>query len=63
MPPAAQQELVEWGPAKTPEAMMALLLAQRVPIGEVVPDPPTAPEITDNRPFTEYFLLRRNFAF
>jgi hypothetical protein len=60
MPPAARQDLIEWGPAATPEAMMALVLAGRLPLEQVVPTSPNAPPITDDRPFNEYFMLRRH---
>jgi predicted membrane-bound spermidine synthase len=59
MPPAARRDLVEWGPAATPEAMAGLILAPRLALAAVAPSPPTAPAITDDRPFNEYFLLRR----
>ncbi len=62
MPMAARQDLIEWGPAPTAEAMAALILAPRVPIGAVAPEPATAPPITDDRPFNEYFLLRRTLS-
>jgi predicted membrane-bound spermidine synthase len=59
MPPMARRDLVEWGPATTPEAMAALILAPRLALSALAPSPPTAPAITDDRPFNEYFLLRR----
>jgi spermidine synthase len=59
MPQAARRDLVEWGPVPTPEAMAALILAPRLALSALVPSPPTAPAITDDRPFNEYFLLRR----
>jgi hypothetical protein len=59
MPKAAQRDLMEWGPAQTPEGMAATILAQRVSLGAIVPEIATAPQITDDRPFNEYFLLRR----
>jgi len=59
LPEAARRDLVEWGPAATPEAMAALILAPRVAIGEIASAEVTAPPITDDRPFNEYFLLRR----
>jgi hypothetical protein len=59
MPKAAQRDLMEWGPAETPEAMAAMILAPRVSISAIVPDIATASPITDDRPFNEYFLLRR----
>lgn len=63
MPEPAQRDLMEWGPSETPEAMAALILAPRVPIGQVVSETVSAPMITDDRPFNEYFLLRRELGF
>ncbi len=62
MPMAAQRDLMEWGPAQTPEEMAAMILAPRVSLSAIVPDVARAPPITDDRPFNEYFLLRRLFG-
>jgi predicted membrane-bound spermidine synthase len=59
LPPAAQQDLVEWGPGKTPLEMAALILGSRAPASDVVASPPSALSITDDRPFNEYYLLRK----
>jgi spermidine synthase len=59
LPPGAQQDLVEWGPANTPEEMAEMIFARHVPISKIAPIVATAPPITDDRPFNEYFLLRR----
>jgi spermidine synthase len=59
LPPGAQQDLVEWGPANTPQEMAEMILAWHVPLSNIAPIVATAPPITDDRPFNEYFLLRR----
>jgi spermidine synthase len=59
MPRAAQLDLTEWYPANTPKATATMILAQRVPISEIAPAVAATPAITDDRPFNEYFLLRR----
>jgi predicted membrane-bound spermidine synthase len=61
MPREAQLDLTEWGPANTPESMAKEILAQRVSMSDVVPSitGSSAITITDDRPFNEYFLLRR----
>ncbi len=62
LPKAAQQDLVEWGHARTPEDMANIILEGRIPISRLVSDPATALAITDDRPFNEYFVLRRYLA-
>ena len=59
LPPAAQRDLIEWGPGNTPLEMASLILANKVPVSDIVANPPGAPAITDDRPFNEYYLLRR----
>jgi spermidine synthase len=59
IPRPAQLDLTEWGPANTLGQMATKILAQRVPISEVAPAITATPAITDDRPFNEYFLLRR----
>lgn len=60
LPDAARRDLVEWGPAPTPEAMATAILARRVPLADVVADPQGRPTVSDDHPFNEYFLLRRS---
>ena len=59
LPPAAQQDLVEWGPERTPLEMAALILGSRIPASDVAASPHSALSITDDRPFNEYYLLRK----
>ncbi len=59
MPAAAQRDLVEWGPLPTAEAMAEAVLAGRTDVAAVAGGP--GPTITDDRPFNEYFRLRRLF--
>jgi hypothetical protein len=58
MPAAAQEDLVEWGPHRTPfEQLDAVLRNERVvdwPALRRIAGP-----LTDNRPVNEYYLLRR----
>ena len=63
MPEAARSDLTEWGPAPTPEAMATAILAGRVPISSLTSAPGRVPAITDDRPYNEYFLLRRTINF
>jgi spermidine synthase len=61
MPPAAREDLIEWGPGRTPEETAEIILEGRTPVSEILTEPATAPPITDDRPFNEYYLLRRRF--
>jgi predicted membrane-bound spermidine synthase len=58
MPPAAREDLVEWGPHPTPAEQLDAVLR-----GEDVPDwtqvSGMAGPLTDDRPLNEYFLVRR----
>jgi predicted membrane-bound spermidine synthase len=58
LPPAAREDLVEWGPRATPaEQLDAVLGAEKFPdwgaLGRM------ASSLTDDRPLNEYFLVRR----
>jgi spermidine synthase/MFS family permease len=58
LPPAAQQDLLEWEPQLDLTKLYQALLAQkRDPREWIVRDPGI--RITDDRPYNEYFLLRR----
>lgn len=59
LPAAAALDLLEWGPASTPEEQFALVLRNAMPIEAVIAVAPNAPILEDDRPFNEYFLLRR----
>jgi spermidine synthase len=60
MPEAARRDLVEWnsGRYRRPKAFIEAILSQEVPVGEFLA-PDSGAVITDDRPFNEYFLLRR----
>ena len=60
MPERARQDMLEWGPQSTAEAMVAATIAGRVPITDIVQNPLSEPAITDDRPFNEYYLLRHH---
>ena len=61
MPAAATQDLMEWFPGRTPRDVWESMLKREVDPGTLVPGH-AHPVITDDRPFNEYFLLRRLFA-
>lgn len=58
MPDNARRNLLEWNPGCTAEEYFGRLLANEIPIADLLPDDPRV-EITDDRPFNEYFLVRR----
>lgn len=60
MPEAAKRDLVEWHPQMPLEVAWDYVLKQRLPLADVLPGDPRL-GITDDRPFNEYFLLRRFF--
>lgn len=58
MPESAIEDMMEWGPAKSPEAEMQLLLAHESSTDEIIALSPQTAPLTDDRPINEYFLLR-----
>jgi spermidine synthase len=61
LPPAARADIVEFTPAMTAEDMAHAILAASAPLSAFISSPQDGPAITDDRPFNEYYLLRRNF--
>ena len=58
MPESAKKDLMEWYDSQDAPAYIRLVLAGEIPIGQLLnPNPEIA--VTDNRPYNEYFLLRR----
>jgi spermidine synthase len=62
MPPSAVADMMEWGPATTPEGQFQLMLSNQMPLDDLIKLAPEAPALTDNRPVNEYFLLRHLVA-
>lgn len=58
MPAAATQDLMEWYPGRTPREVWREMLRQEFDPRTQAPDDSRL-GITDDRPFNEYFLLRR----
>jgi spermidine synthase len=61
MPAAAVTDMMEWGPAKTPEAQLELTLKPES-IDSMIALSPGTPALQDDRPINEYFLLRASEA-
>jgi spermidine synthase len=58
MPPQAVTDMMEWGPAATPDQQIDLMLSQELAIGELIGLSPCTPPLSDDRPVNEYDLLR-----
>jgi spermidine synthase len=58
LPPAAEHDLLEWGPEKNAQAQFQVVLSQEASIESLIQADPAAPMLTDDRPVNEYYLLR-----
>ena len=58
MPASAVADMLEWGPGQTAEEQLRLMLEREVPPASLIAFAPTAPSMSDNRPYNEYFFLR-----
>ncbi|HLY58343.1 MAG TPA: hypothetical protein VKS60_22465, partial [Stellaceae bacterium] len=61
LPDKARADLVEWGPEPTAEKMAERILQRRIPLADLARPDRLGPAITDDRPYNEYFILRRLF--
>lgn len=61
MPPGAVSDMMEWGPAASPEEQVNLLLSHQSSTDAVIALSPATATLTDDRPINEYFLLRTPF--
>ena len=59
MPPAAVRDLLEWPFGNTAEQVFSVLLGYETPIDALIALARWAPTLADDRPFNEYFFLRR----
>lgn len=62
MPPAAMADMMEWGPAQTPQQQFDLMLKQEIRPQQLMALSPQTPALEDDRPFNEYNRLRTVFA-
>jgi hypothetical protein len=62
LPPAAVQDLLEWGPAPTAEDQFEAVLKAEAPIEQIFELARRAPALQDDRPVNEYYLVRRTLA-
>ncbi len=61
MPPAALKDMMEWGPAQTPEQQYDLMLSTEISPQQLIALDPGAPAMVDDRPMNEYYKLRTMF--
>jgi predicted membrane-bound spermidine synthase len=61
MPAAAVHDMMEWGPAPSPEQQIDLLLSHELSLGRMIALSPNTPALQDDRPINEYYLLRTLF--
>lgn len=59
MPDKASADLIEWGPQLDAERQFAALMANEVPIKDLIEEAPGTPALRDDKPVNEYYLLRR----
>ena len=58
MPAKAVTDMMEWGPAKTPDEQFDLMLSAEMTADQLIAVAPATPALQDDRPINEYFLLR-----
>ena len=61
MPARAASDMMEWGPAASPEEQLNLLLSHESSTDAVIALSPATAALQDNRPINEFFLLRTPF--
>lgn len=61
MPQSAITDMMEWGPARTPEDQFNLVLFHETSPEKLIARSPNFPALDDDRPINEYYLLRDMF--
>jgi spermidine synthase len=59
LPPDASRDLMEWGPASSPQQQFEIVLRNQLALDALIQRAPDAPALQDDRPINEYFLVRR----
>jgi len=59
IPPRAVVDMLEWGPARTASAQLNLMVSREVALESLVAAAPHVPVLRDDRPYNEYYLVRR----
>jgi hypothetical protein len=58
MPAKAVTDMMEWGPAKTPDEQFDLMLSAEMTTEQLIALAPATSALHDDWPINEYFLLR-----
>lgn len=58
MPPRVVSDMMEWGPCRTPDQQLNLMLSRELDIGDLIALSPRPVPLSDDRPINEYYLLR-----
>ena len=61
MPSSAVSDMMEWGPARTPEEQYNLMLSHEISPKELIALSPEMPALDDDHPINEYNRLRTLF--
>ncbi len=61
MPPSAVADMMEWGPAATPQEQFDLMLSRQISPNQLIALSPQTPALQDDRPINEYYRLRQMF--
>jgi spermidine synthase len=59
LPPDAARDLMEWGPASSPQEQFEIVLSHEISLDGLIQQAPNAPALQDDHPVNEYFVLRR----
>jgi spermidine synthase len=62
VPPRAVVDMLEWGPASTASAQLNLMVGREVALQSLLAAAPDVPVLRDDRPYNEYYLVRRWLA-
>jgi spermidine synthase len=61
MPSAAVKDMMEWGPATTPELEIGMMIDHTTTVDKIIALSPSTPALSDDRPINEFFLVRTPF--
>jgi spermidine synthase len=59
LPPNAAHDLMEWGPASSPQEQFGIVLSHELSASALIQKDPNVPALQDDHPVNEYFTLRR----
>ena len=59
LPPEAARDLMEWGPASSPQEQFQIVLTRELSLAALIEKDPNVPTLQDDHPVNEYFILRR----